>query len=242
MIMSRLGQRVKEIRIKKGLTPKALAKKAGVSESFLLEAEDGRKILNDSLVNRLSKILEVNLNENGDFYASVTEEFQERKAAAAAKAPARSTAANTAAAVKSAAPSEPPAPQWEQAFSAVIKDVPVYDQNLSKVLYHKKLVIQDNKVDGIPMDKAYYIQIENSEMNTLKFKKGDLVFVHKVGDLQNAGVYVIRYQDAVRICEVKPLNSSLLLLGANRGALATETANIKEVTIVGKCVRAEVSL
>jgi transcriptional regulator with XRE-family HTH domain len=52
MIMSRLGQKVKEIRIKKGLTPKALAKKAGVSESFLLEAEDGRKILNDGLVNR----------------------------------------------------------------------------------------------------------------------------------------------------------------------------------------------
>ncbi|HBG75412.1 MAG TPA: DNA-binding protein, partial [Clostridiales bacterium] len=47
--MNRLGQKVKEARIKKGWTPKALAKKAGISESYLLEAEDGKKIMNENL-------------------------------------------------------------------------------------------------------------------------------------------------------------------------------------------------
>jgi transcriptional regulator with XRE-family HTH domain len=241
--MSRLGQKVKEFRTKKGLTPKVLAKKAGVSESFILEVEEGRKILNDSLVNRLSKILGVNLNENGDFYASVMEETAERRtvSAPAAKSAASRVTAGSAAA-RAAAPSAPPSPIWEQAFSAVIKDVPVYDQNMSRVLFHKKLVIQDNKVEGIPMDKAFYIQIEDADRNTLKLNKGDLVFVQKVSELQKAGVYVIHYQDTIRICEVKPLNSSLLLLGSSRGTLATETANIKAVTVMGKCVRAEAAL
>jgi transcriptional regulator with XRE-family HTH domain len=238
--MSRLGLEVKKIRIKKGLTPKALAKKAGVSESFLLEVEDGRKILNDNLVNRLSKILGVNLNENGDFYASVKEETEKRKSAAASVSGA--TARIAAAAERQGhTPAVSPAPQWEQAFSAVIKDVPVYDPDLSKVLFQKKLVIQDNKVEGIPMEKAFFIRIEDADMDMPKFKKGDLILVHKSGDIQNAGVYVIHYRDRVRISEVKPLSGNLYLLG-NRGTLAAETASSKDIKVIGKCIRAEITL
>ncbi len=236
--MSRLGQRVRDIRLKKGLTTKAVAKKLGVSESYLMEVEDGRRILNENLVNRLSKVLGVSLSENGDFFGAAAEETLEIKAASTAK-----TKGNLAAPKKQVnTPSSPPAPQWEQAFSAIIQDVPVYNQSLSKVLFNKKLVIQDKKVEGIPTDKAFYIQIENTGTNALNYKKGDLILAQKTSDIQTAGTYVIDYQDTIRICEIKPLSNNLLLLGSKKGTLATETANVKEVTVVGKCIRAEIML
>ncbi|MBE3101713.1 MAG: helix-turn-helix transcriptional regulator [Firmicutes bacterium] len=234
--MSRIGQKVKEIRTAKGLSPKVLGKKAGVSESFILEVEDGRRILNEGLITRLSKVLEVNLNEIGDFYSPTTDGVEDNSPMTSkdARVPMSKTHIQT--------PVAPPSPQWEHAFSNIIKDVPIYNQSMSKVLNHKKLVIQDNKVEGVPMDKAFYLQIEDANMDTLRFKKGDLILIHKISEIQGAGVYLINYQDNMRISEIKPLNNNLLLLGSHRGTLAAETAALKEVTILGKCIKAEVGL
>lgn len=231
--MSRLGKKVKELRIAKGLSPKALGKKAGVSESFVLEVEDGRRILNESLANRLSKVLGSNLNENGDFYTADQEPVK-----AAPRKPITEERQKPQQDLKSSAP----APQWEHAFSSIIKDVPVFDQNMTRVVTHKKLVLQDNKVEGIPADKAFYIQLEEEHTAVHKLKKGDLVLLQKAAEIQSPGVYLIHYQNALRICEVKPLNSSLLLIGSGRGTLTSETAAIKDVTIMGRCIKAEVRL
>ena len=48
--MSRLGKKVRTTRIQKGMTPKQLAQKLGVAERFIIEVEEGRRILNDVLV------------------------------------------------------------------------------------------------------------------------------------------------------------------------------------------------
>lgn len=238
--MSRLGQMVRDTRIKKGLTPKALAKKAGVSESYLLEVEEGRRILNENLAKRLSKVLGVSLSEREDFFDTVSDETKSVKTAPTTETNVALTTAPTSKQVN--APLSPPAPQWEQAFSTIIQDVPVYNQSLSKVLYNKKLVIQDKKVEGIPADKAFYVQIEETDADVLNYKRGDLILVQKTSHIQAAGIYLINYQNTIRICEVKPLSNNLLLLGSKKGTLATVTAHVNEVTAVGKCVRAEIML
>ncbi len=45
--MSRVSDKIKEARLKKGLTQKQLAKKLGVAENFINEVESGRKIINE---------------------------------------------------------------------------------------------------------------------------------------------------------------------------------------------------
>ena len=193
--MNRLGQKVKEARIKKGWTPKALAKKAGISESYLLEAEDGKKIMNENLVHRISKILKVNLNEGGDIYASAQETGNKEPAGAV-----RRESENAPFPARHAhIPAQATAPQWEQAFSTVLKDVQVYTQDLSGVLCQKKLVIQDNKVEGIPMDRAFFVRIEQeTDLDRPKLRKGDLVLVQKTGAIDTAGVYIARFRNRVR--------------------------------------------
>lgn len=41
--MSRIGQDINKVRLKKGMTPKQLAKALGVSERYILDIESGKK-------------------------------------------------------------------------------------------------------------------------------------------------------------------------------------------------------
>ena len=61
--MSRIGEKIKNLRNKKGLTKKQLSKKLGVSESFINDIELGRKIINESLMSKLTKVLGEDLND-----------------------------------------------------------------------------------------------------------------------------------------------------------------------------------
>ena len=77
--MSRVGDKIKEARIKNGLSQKALAKKLGVAEKFINEVELGRRIAQESFIDKASKILKTDFN---DVSMVVTDEalLEERKA------------------------------------------------------------------------------------------------------------------------------------------------------------------
>ncbi|MEL7598249.1 MAG: helix-turn-helix transcriptional regulator, partial [Clostridiaceae bacterium] len=45
--MSRIGDKIKEVRLSSKLTEKQLAKKLGVAESFIKDVELGRKVANE---------------------------------------------------------------------------------------------------------------------------------------------------------------------------------------------------
>ncbi|NLZ47410.1 MAG: helix-turn-helix transcriptional regulator, partial [Clostridiales bacterium] len=61
--MSRVAEKIKSLRIEAGMSQKALAKKLGVSESFINDVELGRKIINESMINRVSKIFNKDIND-----------------------------------------------------------------------------------------------------------------------------------------------------------------------------------
>ena len=61
--MSRIGDKIKEARLKANIPQKALAKKLGVSEKYINEVEMGRKVAQESFINKASKILNVDLND-----------------------------------------------------------------------------------------------------------------------------------------------------------------------------------
>ena len=55
--MSRLGDEVARMRQAKGLTQKQLAKQAGVAEAYIQDVESGKRVMNDQLASRISKLL-----------------------------------------------------------------------------------------------------------------------------------------------------------------------------------------
>ena len=55
--MSRLGDTIKQERLRAGWSHKQLAKKSGVSEKFLMEVEAGTRIIADTQATRILKVL-----------------------------------------------------------------------------------------------------------------------------------------------------------------------------------------
>src|SRR3712207_8559309 len=74
--MSRIGSKIREARLKSNITEKQLAKKIGVSEKFIKEVESGKKVINESVMGKISKVLGKDLN---DVTMSFEAEFYEEE-------------------------------------------------------------------------------------------------------------------------------------------------------------------
>lgn len=225
--MSRVGERIKEARLKANIPQKVLAKKLGVSEKYINEVELGRKIAQESFINKASKILNTDLN---DISMVVTDEdlMEEKKAQRElTKNFKKDNKANEV---------------WENAFSSVLKNVPIYDYNLKNIKGHKELPIHSNKVLGHPQDKVLYIEVSDDEMSGFRMLKGDLAFAHIVKEVSNNGIFLIEYNGKRKIRQIKVLGNSKILLVSNGGSLVTETKEIRDIQVIAKLERIEIKL
>lgn len=224
--MSRVGEKIKAARLKSGITQKALAKKLGVAEKYINEVEMGRKVAQESLINKASKILNTDLN---DISIVMTDEalMEERKNTLTAKKKPEKVEANEV---------------WNDAFSSVLRAVPIYDYNLNNVKGRKELPVHSNKIEGFPQDKVLYLEIQDNEMSGFRMVQGDLAFAHLVKEISNNGIFLVDYKGKRKVRQIKSLGNSKLLLVSNGGTLITETVESKEISVIAKLERIEIKL
>ena len=227
--MSRVGDKIKEARIQSGLSQKALAKKLGVAEKFINEVEMGRRIAQESFIDKASKILKADFN---DVNMVVTDEalLEERKTMREVK--------NNFSAKNNTSKDE----VWTNAFSSVLKNVPIVDYTLKNNKGFKELPIRSNKIEGFTQDKVLYIEIQDDEMSGFRILKGDIAFVHLVKEPTNNGIFLVDYKGKRAIRQIKLLGNSKALLVSNAGSLLTETMNLNEISVVAKLERLEIKL
>lgn len=225
--MSRVGDKIKEARLKANIPQKALAKKLGVSEKYINEVEMGRKVAQESFINKVSKVLNTDLNDIN--MVATDEDLMEEKRVARESKPSfkKDNKSNEV---------------WENAFSSVLKNVPIYDYELKTVKGHKELPIHSNKVEGYPQDKVIYLEVSDDEMSGFRMLKGDLVFGHLVTELNQNGFYLVNYKGETKIREVRRLDNSKVLLMSNRGSAMTETVEVRNMKVIAKLDRIEIKL
>ena len=223
--MSRVGQRIKEARLKSGMSQKVLAKKLGVAEKYINDVELGRKVVQESFIDKAAKILNTDLN---DINMVVTDEalMEERKTLEVNKKPKKVETTEV----------------WNDAFASVLKSVPIFDYSLNNIKGKKELPVRSNKVEGFPQDKVLYIEIQDNEMSGFRMIKGDLAFAHLVKEPSNNGIFLVDYKGERIIRQLKSLGNSKYLLVSNGGALMTETVSVKEFEVVAKLERIEITL
>ena len=226
--MSRVGEKIKEARIKSGMSQKVLAKKLGVAEKFINEVELGRKVAQESFIDRASKILNTDFN---DISMVVTDEalLEERN--------------NIKEIITKTAKNKIEKEEvWTNAFSSVLKNVPIFDYSLKNSNGFKELPIHSNKIDGHPQDKVLYLEIQDDEMSGFRILKGDLAFAYLVKEMTNNGIFLVEYKGKRAIRQIKSLGNSKILLISNGGSLLTETMELKEIAILAKLEKLEISL
>ena len=228
--MSRVGEKIKNARIQSGLSQKALAKKLGVAEKFINEVEMGRRIAQESFIDKASKILKVDFN---DVSMVVTDEalLEERKSMREMKNSFSEKNNNT-----------KKDEVWTNAFSSVLKNVPIVDYSLKNGKRFKELPIHSNKVEGFNQDKVVYIEIQDDEMSGFRMLKGDLAFSVLVKEASNNGIFLVDYKGKRAIRQIKLLGNSKALLVSNGGSLLTETMNLNEISVLAKLERLEIKL
>ncbi|HAT4138434.1 XRE family transcriptional regulator [Clostridium perfringens] len=223
--MSRVGERIKEAREKSGMTQKALAKKLGVAEKFVNEVETGRKIINESLISKVSKVLNTDLN---DINMVVTDEELQKELKAEKQLRQ----------IKPADVNE----VWNQAFGSVLKNVPIYDYSLAQVKGYKQLATASNKIDGHTANKVFYLKIENNDMTGYRIQENDLALCYSIKEIENNSICLVEFNGKRVIRQIKKLDNVKALLISNNGSMRTETANIKEVKAIAKLYRIEFDL
>ena len=223
--MSRVGERIKEAREKSGMTQKTLAKKLGVAEKFINEVETGRKIINESLISKVSKVLNTDLN---DINMVVTDEELQKELKAEKQ-------------VRQTKPSEVNE-VWNQAFGSVLKNVPIYDYSLANVKGYKQLPTASNKIDGHTANKVFYLKIENNDMTGYRIQKDDLALCYSIKEIENNAISLVEFNGKRVVRQVKKLDNVKALLISNNGSMRTETANIKELKPIARLYKIEFDL
>ncbi|MCT8977514.1 helix-turn-helix domain-containing protein [Clostridium sp. CX1] len=222
--MSRVGEKIKSIRNSNGMSQKQLAKKLGVAESFVNEVESGRKVANQNLIDKLSKIFGKDINDiTMSFEEQVFKEDKNQKYVAEPK-------------------KESIKDVWNEAFGSVLKNVPVYKYDLQKAISTKQLPLINNKVEGYSQDKVLYLEVEDEDMIGFRIGKGDLAFGHITHEVENNSICLIEYNNSRALRQIKKLDNSKVLLISNRGTLRTETVGIKDLKVIVKLDRIEIRL
>lgn len=223
--MSRVGQNIKEARSKANLSQKQLAKKVGVSESFIKDVELGKKIVNETTMNKFSKVLGKELND-------ITMSFEEEvlNEDVGVNKSSRSVATPKVSEV------------WNDAFSSLLKTIPVYGYDLAKPSKGRQMPIVNNKIEGYSKDKVLFLKIEKDDMIGFRIAEGDIAFGHITHEIENNAICLIEYNETRTLRQIKRIDNSKLLLISNKGSIRTETVTHKDIKVLVRLDRVEVTL
>jgi len=226
--MARVGEELKKSRIDSNMTVKQVAKKLGVSESFVNEVEQGRKVINEELLNRFSKVFKKDAASMGlgTLEESVVEEKADR----------------TREIIKKeiySAPKTPVNELWNQAFGDNIKNVPVLDYFMKKQLEHRSYVVEDKKVLGYHMDKVFMLKVENDDLKGFRIRTGDYVVGVEAKDFQGTSIMLLEYKGKNILRKTRNLNNgNVELLTFNEKQLS-EIVTIKNIKPILKIFKVE---
>ncbi len=239
--MSRLGDLILLERTRQKLTRKQVARKCGVSEGYLKDVEEGRRIIQDDQARRILKTLGTSQRNEAEF--SLDE--------IAATVDLTTLAPQTP--KPAPQPVEKPKPEpvkqtaeeqsgiWLDALSSVLKPVPVMNAGWIQVA-RRMVPIQDGKIEGAKPDKVVYFLAPDDSMRAMRIEKGDLVLVVPQNLPIDGAIMLVEYGAHRCLRRIKLLGNSNILLQSGDRELGAESVHISDIKIVGKAVRVEFNL
>ena len=239
--MSRLGDLIRTERIRQKLTPKQVAKKCGVSESYLLAVEAGTKIIADDQARRILKSIGLKQQTEAEFtlddIAATVDlaQVQPRMAAAAQamkKAPKREAelAASSSDEAEGVAGSV-----WLDALQSVLKRVPVMNAVMKPVSY-RLVPVENGRIEGANPDKVFFYLAPDDSMRGFRIHKGDVVLTVPAQSPVDGAVMLMNYNEHRYLRKVKILDDRNVLLQSYDREYEAETVPISEIGFIARCV------
>ena len=237
--MSRLGDLIRTERIRQKMTPKQVAKKCGVSESYLMAVEAGTRIIADDQARRILKTIGLKQQNEAEFTLddiAVTVDLaqvQPRMAAAAAKKPERKEAELAASSEEAEGVA---GSVWLDALQSVLKRVPVMNAVMKPVSY-KLVPVENGRIEGANPDKVFYYLAPDDSIRGFRIHKGDIVLTVPAQSPVDGAVMLMNYKEHRYLRKVKILNDHQVLLQSYDREYEAETVSISDIGFLSRCVQ-----
>ena len=235
--MSRLGDLIRTERIRQKLTPKQVARKCGVSESYLLAVEAGTRIIADDQARRILKTIGLKQQNEAEFtlddIAATVDlvQVQPKMAVAAAKKPERKEAELVASVEEGVAGSV-----WLDALQSVLKRVPVMNAVMKPVSY-KLVPVENGRIEGANPDKVFYYLAPDDSMRGFRIHRGDIVLTVPAQSPVDGAIMLLNYKEHRYLRKIKVLDDRNVLLQSYDREYEAETAAISDVGFLSRCVQ-----
>ncbi len=239
--MSRLGDLIRTERIRQKMTPKQVARKCGVSESYLMAVEAGTRIIGDDQARRILRTIGLRQQNEAEFTLddiAATVDLAQVQPALAAKAAERKPREKEAEKVASTEEKNEGVAGsiWLDALQSVMKRVPVMNAVMKPVRY-KLVPVENGRIEGANPDKVFFYLAPDDSMRGFRIHRGDVVLTVPAQSPVDGAVMLILYHDHRFLRKIKVLNDRQVLLQSYDREYEQETAEISEIGFVSRCVQ-----
>jgi len=241
--MSRLGDLIRTERIRQKMTPKQVARKCGVSESYLMAVEAGTRIIGDDQARRILKTIGLRQQNEAEFTLddiAATVDLAQVQPSLAAKAAAAVQKPKVKEAERVASTEEKEegvaGSIWLDALQSVMKRVPVMNAVMKPVRY-RLVPVENGRIEGANPDKVFYYLAPDDSMRGFRIHRGDIVLTVPAQSPVDGAVMLINYNEHRYLRKIKVLNDRQVLLQSYDREYEQETAEISDVGFVSRCVQ-----
>lgn len=228
--MSRLGDTIRNARIKAKMTEKALGKKCGLAENFIKDVEMGRKIVSDDQAQRILKVLGVANPVSTELEVASEPEVKLRPRPRAYILPVEEQVEPAKAAESADA--------WLDALGGVVKRVPVMSPD-GLVIDHVLTPIVDGKIEGGAPDKVLYYRCPDDMLRGFRVHAGDLLLVTPAAKAEDDRLMLIEYRGQRMVRKLLKLDGGRIQMQAFDHEFSAVVGTIQEVKVLGRCVKLE---
>ena len=244
--MSRLGDLIRTERLRAKLTPKQVARKCGVSESYIMAVEAGTRIIADDQARRILKTIGLRDQVEADFtlddIAATVDLLQVQPTAPQPPKPTkpaliRPDADDTAEQKDEGVTGS----VWLDALSSVLKRVPVMNA-VMKPVDHRLVPIQNGRIEGASPDKVFYFLAPDDSMRGFRIHSGDVALMVPAQSPVDGAVMLVEYNAHRYLRKIKKLDSFSVLLQSYDREYDAQTVQLSECTFLGRAVKLEITL
>ena len=241
--MSRLGDLLHTERLRRKMTLKQVAKIGGVSEGYLKDVEEGKRIIADDQARRILKKMGLKEhNEVGFSLEDIAATVDVETIAPKKPAPAAKPAAKEAETVyQSKQEQTVTGGIWLDALSSVLKRVPVYNAVMKEV-GHRVLPIMDGRIMGAAPDKVFYLSAPDDTMRGFRILRDDQCLIVPSNSPVDGAIMLVEYGNHRCLRKVKKLDALNVLLQSYDREYNAETAALPDLNFIGRVVRVEFTL
>ena len=235
--MSRLGDLIRTERIRQKMTPKQVAKKCGVSESYLVAVEAGTRIIADDQARRILKAIGLKQQTEAEFtlddIAATVDlaQVQPRLAEAVKKPPKKEAELAASSEDEGVAGSV-----WLDALQSVLKRVPVMNAVMKPVAY-RLVPVENGRIEGANPDKVFFYLAPDDSMRGFRIHKGDIVLTVPAQSPVDGAIMLMNYKEHRYLRKVKVLDDRQVLLQSYDREYEAETVPISEIGFLSRAVQ-----